>query len=97
MHWQQLIPLLQSRAGVLRAKGVAHLFLFGSVARNEAGLESDVDLFFDPAKPDISLIDVIGIQHYLDDQLGLKTDVMTRNALHPYLRDRIEASAVEIF
>jgi predicted nucleotidyltransferase len=29
--------------------------------------------------------------------LGRKTDIMTRRSLHPALRERIEASAVQVF
>lgn len=74
------------------------LYLFGSTARGEATLESDVDLFFDD-EPNarLSLLDVIGIQHLLEEVLGRKVDLMTRDSLHPLLRADIESEAVAVF
>jgi len=77
---------------------VGALYLFGSTARGEATLESDVDLFFDD-EPNarLSLLDVIGIQHLLEEVLGRKVDLMTRDSLHPLLRADIESEAVAVF
>ena len=82
----------------LRKRGVGALYLFGSTARGEAKSDSDIDLFFDDApSAQLSLLDVIGIQHFLQDMLGKKVDVMTRDSLHPLLRADIEAEAVPVF
>ena len=42
------LRLLRGRREELHALGVGQLFLYGSVARNEAQLESDVDLLVEP-------------------------------------------------
>ena len=39
--------LIEPEKDALRAKGVAALYVFGSVARGEAGAGSDVDFFID--------------------------------------------------
>lgn len=89
---------LRSLEPELRSRGVAALYLFGSVARGEARADSDVDLFFDDApNATLSLLDVIGIQHFLQDVLGAKVDLITRDSLHPLLRADIEAEAVPVF
>lgn len=92
------ISNLQSCAPAVRARGATSLFLFGSVARNEAGPQSDVDLFldYDPARK-FSLMDLVGIKHLLEDQLGVPVDLTTRDSLHPALRDAIEKSALRVF
>ncbi len=77
--------------------GRSQLYLFGSVARREAGPDSDVDLFFDTDNPRFSLIELVDVQEQVSDILGTETDVMTRASLHPMLRRQIEAEAVRVF
>lgn len=82
----------------LRAKGVCALYLFGSVARGDAGPYSDIDLSFDIA-PDVkfSLFDQAQITCELTEALGIKVDLVPRRALHPYIRPRIEAEQIKVF
>ena len=93
----KVIDGLRQHEAALRASGVASLYLFGSVARGEDTPESDVDLFFDPARPGLSLFDVMDLRDRLAALLGQPVDVMTRSSLHPYLRPRIEAEAIRVF
>lgn len=94
---ETIVKRLREHEAALRARGVSALYLFGSVARGEAGPASDVDLFFDYDNPSLSLLDVIGIEQYLADQLEAKVDAMTRGSLHPLLKRSIERSAVQVF
>ncbi len=59
---------------------------FGSVARGEAGEDSDVDLVveFEGRK---SLLDLIGLKLDLEDNFHRKFDVLTYDSLHPLLKD----------
>lgn len=93
-----IIDQLRALEPELRRNGVERLYLFGSAARDEAGADSDVDLFFDNrADVRFSLLDVIGIRHFLEDALTVRVDVMTRDSLHPLLRGDIESEAVPVF
>ena len=47
--------------------------------------------------PNLEDFDLVGIKHFLEDELGIEVDVMTRDSLHPMLRDDIEKSAVRVF
>jgi predicted nucleotidyltransferase len=87
---------LQAGAGALQAAGIAALDLFGSVARDEARSDSDIDLFFDPARPGLSLFDVMDLRDQVALLLGRPVDTMTRSSLHPYLRHRTEAEAIRV-
>jgi uncharacterized protein len=89
---------LKSFEADLRAKGVCALYLFGSVARGEAGPDSDVDLSFDIA-PDVkfSLFDQAQIMCDLSEALGTKVDLVPRRAIHPYIRSRVEAEQIKVF
>ena len=74
-----------------------HLYLFGSTARDKAGAESDVDLFFDHERGKLGLFELMDVKERAAAILGCKTDIMTRGSLHPALRERIEASALLVF
>lgn len=81
----------------LKKEGVGALYLFGSVARGEAGPDSDIDFFIDQNSENFSLFDLAGVQHSLAELLEAEIDVTTRDSLHPKLRQKIEESAIRIF
>jgi predicted nucleotidyltransferase len=92
-----ILKRLREHEAELRRRGVSALYLFGSVARGEAGPASDVDLFFDYDDPTFNLFDVMDVEEEVVALLGIKADVMTRGSLHPRLRQRIEGGAVRVF
>ena len=71
-----------------RQEDVEMLAVFGSVARNEATPESDVDLLvrFRRAR---SLLQIVRIERELGVIIGRHIDLLTETAISPYLRDRI--------
>lgn len=81
----------------LKRLGVAHLYLFGSTARNAAKETSDVDLFFDYEKGKLGLFELMDVKAFAADILGQKTDILTRDSLHKVLRRRIEETALRVF
>lgn len=98
MNRADAIKKLQQHADTVKGMGATALYLFGSTARNEARALSDIDLFidYDPAKR-FSLLDLVGIKQFLEEELSIEVDVTTRSSLHPMLRTDIEQSAVRIF
>jgi predicted nucleotidyltransferase len=98
MKRNEAIEKLKSQSDAIRALGATSLYLFGSVARNEAGPASDLDLFIDyDPQSRFSAFDLVGIKLFLEEELALDVDITTRDSLHPLLRDRIEASATQVF
>ena len=98
MNRADAIARLNAHADRLRAMGATALYLFGSTARDEAGHESDIDIFVEHERaPAFSLLDLVGIKLYLDDALAMRVDVTTRAGLHPLLKDDIERSAIRVF
>ncbi len=98
MRKAEAIEKLRRQADAIRALGATSLYLFGSVARDEAGPDSDLDLFID-YDPDsrFNAFDLVGIKLFLEDELSTEIDVTTRDSLHPKLKDRIEAASVKVF
>lgn len=82
----------------LRERGLAALALFGSTARGTSRPDSDVDVLIDIA-PDarFSLVDLVSVKHFLEDKLGRKVDVVTREGLDPAIRDRVIREARAVF
>jgi predicted nucleotidyltransferase len=73
-----LEDLRKRRSEILRiaaARGATNVRVFGSVARGEAGPESDVDFLIDLA-PERTLFDLSGLILELEDALGRKVDVV---------------------
>jgi uncharacterized protein len=97
MTRQETIRCLHEHQAELRRLGVERLFLFGSVARGEDRQDSDVDLFFDHPEGSIGLFQLMDVREAAARILGRKADVTTRRSLHPLLKRRIEASAIQVF
>lgn len=97
MKRDEAIRRLKERAPDLKRLGVEHLYLFGSTARDEAGDDSDVDLFFDYQRGKLGLFELMDVREVAAQILGRPADVITRDSLHKTLRQRIEASALQVF
>ncbi len=98
MKRAEAIAELRQRAPEIRARGASALYLFGSTSRDAASENSDLDLFldYDPAGR-FNAFDLVGIKLFLEDELGARVDLTTRDGLHPRLREQIEQSAVRVF
>jgi uncharacterized protein len=98
MKRDQVITLLKRHEPEFRDAGVGALFLFGSVARDQAHNASDIDVFFDLSRSHgFTLFDLVALQQRMQEILGAKVDLMTRSGIHPRRRPRIEADAVRVF
>jgi uncharacterized protein len=97
MKRDEAISRLRERAPDLKRLGVEHLYMFGSTARDEARDDSDIDLFFDYQKGKLGLFDLMDVREIAAEILGRPTDIVTRDSLHKTLRQRIEASALQVF
>jgi len=75
--------------------GAHNVRIFGSVARGEAGSESDLDVLVE-LEPGRSLMDHAGLILDLQELLGCQVDVVTEKGLRPRLRERILAEAVTL-
>ena len=69
--------------------------IFGSMARGEAGPDSDVDILVN-LNPGRSLLDIVAIKQDLEDLLGRKVDVVTEAAISPYIREQVLKEAIDL-
>lgn len=98
MQRDEVIARLRHAEPDIRALGADGLFLFGSVARDEATASSDIDLFVDPDPiRTFGYDDFMNVHEFLQACIGPKASMTTREGLHGALRSRIEATAIRIF
>ena len=94
----QLDKLHQMRDEILRIArkhNAEKVYVFGSCARREETSDSDVDLLVD-FNQKATLFDQVDIQEEMHSLLDCKVDVVSKRGLHPYIRSRVLAEAVEL-
>lgn len=98
MDRDYVICRLRESAPELRQAGIEHLRLFGSVARDEAGPESDVDLIaeFDGSRK-FSRLDMVGFENRLEDLLGARVELASMKMLKDAVRERALRESVVAF
>lgn len=75
--------------------GVSSIELFGSYVRGEQREDSDVDVLVEFDK-EVSLLDVVGLELFLSDSIGVKVDVVLRRSVRKELKDIIFAEAIPV-
>jgi predicted nucleotidyltransferase len=87
----EVIACLKAHEAELRAAGICHLSLFGSVARGEAGPDSDIDLAvgLDRDKH-ITLFGLVALERRLGEILGRKVDLLPEPVEKKRLQVRID-------
>jgi hypothetical protein len=93
MTRDDILAKLREHREDLTRLGVKSLALFGSAARNEASAASDVDLLVEFDRP-VGLFHFIDVKDYLENLLGCRVDLVTRDALKPQLEPTILREAV---
>jgi predicted nucleotidyltransferase len=96
MRRDQAIAALRGFLPALRRDfGVRRVALFGSTARDEAREDSDLDLLVE-FENGPTFDSFLGLKFFLEDHLGRKVDLVTRDALKPRMRPVVEREAVDV-
>ena len=98
MNCTEAIETLRRSEGALRARGVRHAAMFGSVARGEARRDSDIDVMIE-IDPDahMTVFDYVDLKEYIATLFDRPVDVVNREALKPYISPAVSADAVYAF
>jgi hypothetical protein len=98
MDKSSVIETLRRHEPELRAAGILHLRLFGSVARGEELAQSDVDLMADLDRSRrLSLVGMTHLENLLSDLLDVKVDLSPADSMKEAVRARAVREAIHAF
>jgi len=90
-----LLILKDYKQQYANAYGIIEMGIFGSVARDQAGPDSDIDIFVKTATPNPFYL--VHIKQDIESRLHQKIDVVRlRDKMNPVLKRRIEKEAVYV-
>lgn len=86
---EEIKRLIQKHKDEVREKyGVKEIGIFGSYAQGEQCETSDLDILIELEKP-MGFVRFLKLEKNLSDITGIKVDLVTKNALKPYIGQRI--------
>jgi predicted nucleotidyltransferase len=96
----EIIAKLKRAEPDLRRAGLGALYLFGSVGRDDARVDSDVDVFIDPQSDEnFGFLQYMDAYETIRKAIGPDADIgySTREGLSPYVRAGVEREAIRVF
>lgn len=98
MNSAEVIATLRENEAALRARGVAHAALFGSLARGDDHPGSDIDIMIEiEPGAEIGLFEYVGITQYIGDLFPTRVEVANRSHLKSIVRPTAERDAIYAF
>jgi uncharacterized protein len=95
MQRDEAISILKQHVRLLQDFGVKSLAIFGSVARDEAHPESDIDILVEFSEPP-TFDRYMDLKFYLEDHLGQSVDLVSHKMLKPQIRQAVEKEAIRV-
>ena len=93
-----VLAILREQAGTLRTRGILHAGVFGSIARGEATVASDVDILVEiDYATGFGTMDLIELEERLASMLGRRVDLVSVGGLKRGKHDAIRRDAVQAF
>ncbi len=83
---------IESIIRTLKKYGAKKIEVFGSYARGESKEDSDLDIIVEFSDKK-SLLELVRIEQELEDNIGMKVDLLTKKFISPYLIEKIEKEA----
>ena len=93
---EDVLLILRSRQEATRANRFKIVGVFGSVARGDAGPDSDVDILIEATDTQASLFDMGAVWSDLHEALGRWVDIVELEALRPGFRETVERDLVRL-
>jgi predicted nucleotidyltransferase len=89
----EAIEFFSTHRDDLRRLGISSLLVIGSVARDQARPDSDLDLIAEFDRP-VGYLGLARVQHELERLIGCRIDLATPGMIRPEFRDRVCAEAI---
>ena len=96
MNRDLILTVLQEHQDNLIALGVKSLAVFGSVARNEADAESDIDILVTFRDTPVTFDAYMDVKIYLEDLLKNPVDLVIAESLHSRIKPFVQQDAVYV-
>ncbi|ADW70579.1 nucleotidyltransferase family protein [Granulicella tundricola] len=98
MTKEDILGILRAHEAELKAAGLMHLRLFGSVARDENTAESDVDLLFDSDDSDLhNTLRAYGFEDDLSRILGVRAHLSSLTYMRPEIKHQVLPETIDVF
>jgi predicted nucleotidyltransferase len=94
MKRDEVIRRIREHLSELERYDVRSIAVFGSVARDEARPDSDVDVLVEFGRATFD--GYMGLKFFLEELLGTRVDVATPASLKPRVRERVQREAVNV-
>jgi hypothetical protein len=95
---EEIIAAIRRNSDAIKAAGVIGLAIYGSRSRGDNRLDSDIDVLIE-VEPDasFSILNLIGVEHIIQDATGLHTQATMRRSMPPRFAERIADDILEVF
>jgi hypothetical protein len=90
-----LASLKNLKREVAQEYSVKTIGVFGSVARDEQTLQSDIDLLVEFSKP-VGFITFMRLENFLSERLGKQVDLVTSDSLKPLIRQDVLSEVIYV-
>lgn len=98
MTRDEIIATIKENADAIKAEGVTRLAIFGSRVRGHNRPDSDIDVLVEvEPETSFSLLNLIGVEHIIEDATGLQAQATMRRSIPPRFAERIADDVVEVF
>lgn len=98
MDKDRILAILREHEPELKAAGLLHLRLFGSIARGETTSTSDVDLLFDcDESDDRMLLRAYGFEDDVTRMLGVKAHLSSATYMRPEIKRHVLPETIDVF
>src|SRR5262249_20973460 len=94
---KELLEKLLTLKPAFERGGVTHLVLFGSRARQDNRPDSDIDVMIDVDESrKFSLLDLVGIGHIIEDNIGLPANIFMRRSLDAKFKASTQRDLIQV-
>jgi predicted nucleotidyltransferase len=90
-----LTSLKNLKQEVAQEYSVKTIGVFGSVARDEQTIESDIDLLVEFSKP-VGFVTFMRLENFLSERLGKHVDLVTSDSLKPLIRQDVLSEVIYV-